>query len=222
MCTLYSNTTNVEAMRRLFEVDARLDRLGNQPALPDIFPRHDAPVVRRAGDGQRELVRIHWGFLMPQLSTRTGKPIQPRAISNARDDKLLHSPFWRGSFEERRCLVPATSFCEPKGRAPATYYWFALKGDEPRPPFAFAGLWRTFRGRYRDELAEIDTYAIVTTAPNDLVRPIHPERMPVILDPADYERWLHGTPQEAREVLRPFPADAMRIIRSGEKEKSDG
>ena len=222
MCTLYSNTTNVEAMRRLFEVDARLDRLGNQQALPDIFPRYDAPVVRRAGDGQRELVRMHWGFLMPQISTRTGKPIQPRAINNARDDKLLQSPFWRGSFEERRCLVPATSFCEPKGRASTTYYWFALKGDEPRPPFAFAGLWRTFRGKYRDELVEIDTYAIVTTSPNELVRPIHPERMPLILDPADYERWLHGTPREAREILRPFPADAMRIVRSGEKEKSDG
>ena len=122
---------------------------------------------------------MHWGFRMPQVSKRTGQPIQPRAINNARDDKLLDSRFWRGSFEERRCLVPATSFCEAKGRAPATYYWFALQGEEPRPAFAFAGLWRSFRGNYRDELVEIDTHTVITTTPNELVRPIHPDRMPV-------------------------------------------
>lgn len=222
MCNLYSNITNIEAMRRLFEVSPNLDRLGNQPPLPAIFPRYDAPVVRLTNERERELTRMHWGFLMPQVSKRTGQPIQPKAINNARDDKILVSPFWRSSFEERRCLVPATSFCEAKGRAPATYYWFAMKGDEPRPPFAFAGLWRTFRGNYRDELVEIDTHTIVTTTPNDLVRPIHPDRMPVILGPADYDRWLHGSPREAQELLRSFPADAMHITRSGEDEKSDG
>lgn len=220
MCNLYSNTTPAEAMRRLFGVAPDRDGLGNQPPLPAIFPRYDAPVVRVV-DGLPEMVRMHWGFLMPQVSKRTGRPIQPRAVNNARDDKLLGSPFWRGSFEDRRCLVPASSFCEAKGRAPATYHWFALKGEEPRPPFAFAGLWRTFRGNYRDELVEIDTHTVVTTTPNELVRPIHPDRMPVILHPADYEQWLNGTPLEARGLLRPFPAETMHIVRSGENETSD-
>jgi hypothetical protein len=79
--------------------------------------------------------------------------------------------------------VPATSFCEPKGRSPATYYWFALKGDEDRSSFAFAGIWTRFRGNCRGEFVEIDTCSILTTTPNALVRPIHPDRMPVIQPP---------------------------------------
>ena len=114
-------------MRRVFLVER--DRTGNQPPLPGIFPRHEAPVVRLAEDGKRELCRMHWGFLMPQVSKKTGQPILPRAVNNARDDKVSNSPFWRSSFAERRCLVPASSFCEAKGRAPATFYWFGLKGE---------------------------------------------------------------------------------------------
>jgi len=144
--------------------------------------------MARSNDiGQRELVRMHWGFLMPQVSKKTGQPILPKAVNNARDDKVRNSPFWRDSYEHRRCLVPATSFCEPKGRAPATYYWFGLEGPERRPPFAFAGMWRSFRGRYRDDLVEIDTFTILATTPSKLARPIYPQRMPVILDEDDYE-----------------------------------
>ena len=82
MCNLYSNTTNVEAMRRLFSVAPDRDRLGNQPPPPAIFPRYEAPVVRLGESGDRELVRMHWGFLVPQLSKRTGQPILPKAVNN--------------------------------------------------------------------------------------------------------------------------------------------
>ncbi|QHQ37351.1 SOS response-associated peptidase [Algicella marina] len=221
MCNLFSNTMPVDAMRNLFGVDAGNDHLGNQPPLPAIFPRYEAPVMRQSGDGQRELVRMHRGFLMPQVSKKTGKPILPKAVNNARDDKVRSSSFWRSSFAERRCLVPATSFCEAKGKAPATYYWFGVQGDDERPPFAFAGMWRQFRGNYRDELVEIDTFTILTTKPNDLVRKIHPDRMPVILDPADHATWLDGSGDEAYRLVRPFPEDQMRIVQSGEDLKSD-
>ena len=220
MCNLYSLTTAAAAMRDLFGVARDHDRLGNHQPLPAIFPRYEAPVVRQH-DGARELVRMHWGFLMPQVSKKTGEPILPRAITNARDDKVLTSKFWRESFEVRRCLIPASSFCEPKGRAPATYHWFALAGEEARPPFAFAGLWRGFRGRYRGDLVELETYTMLTTRPNELVRPIHPDRMPVILDPADYETWLTGTAEDAHALLRTFPAERMRIVREGLDEKED-
>ena len=56
---------------------------------------------------------------------------------------------------------------------------------------------------------------MVTTSPNKLVGQVHPTRMPVILDPQDYEAWLHGSPAEAAELLRPFPAEKMRIARQG-------
>lgn len=169
MCNLYSNTTAQEAMRNLFGVAPELDRLGNFAPLPAIFPKYSAPVVRLA-EGGRELLNMQWGFLTPQVSKKTGEPIKPAAWNNARDDKVRRAGLWRESFETRRCLIPATSFCEAKGRNPAAYYWFAL--DVERSPFAFAGFWRD------DPLAEGPVFTMVTTTPNDVVRPVHPSRMP--------------------------------------------
>ena len=84
----------------------------------------------------------------------------PRRVTNVRDDKVLTSRFWRDSFEQRRCLMPVRSFCEPNdGRQPdtsATWHWFALKGDKPRPRFAFAGIWRRWQGRIRKDGSSVD------------------------------------------------------------------
>lgn len=223
MCNLYSNTTTQEAMRQLFAVRPDQDHLGNAAPQPSIYPKYTAPVVRLSAQGNRELVPMHWGFLMPQTSKKTGKPILPKAINNARDDKLKSSAFWRGSFEERRCLAPASSFCEAKGRNPATYYWFGMQAEDPadRPPFAFAAIWRHWRGEIKGEHVEIDAYSIVTTTPNDLVRQIHPDRMPVILDPADHEIWLTAGTAAAAQLLQPYPSAGMRIVRTGEGERED-
>ena len=221
MCNLYANTMPVEAMRRLFGVDAENDQLGNAEPLPAIFPKGTAPIVGIAADGARWLKNSHWGFVLPQVSKKTGKPIQPKAVNNARDDKLRTSPFWKKSFTERRCLVPATSFCEAKGRNPATYVWFGLKGQGTRPPFAFAGVWNTFDGDYGGEHRELVTSSLVTSKPNDLVRDTHPDRMPVILHPDDYEAWLTADPDTAFALIRPFPAAGMVVHQSGEALKSD-
>jgi putative SOS response-associated peptidase YedK len=97
-------------------------------------------VVRQATDGDSELINMNWGFVLPQ----PGKA--PRRVTNVRDDEAM-TGFWRESMEKRRCLVPASAFCEPDGNVkPATWKWFALKGDDPRLLFAFAGLWRRHRG----------------------------------------------------------------------------
>ena len=153
----------------------------NHPHLPAIFPGHDAPVDRLGENGERELRMMSWGFVLPQQDKA------PKPVTNARADKVGSSPFWKDSFAMRRCLVPASSFAEPKGRQPAAWHWFGMKGGEPRPLFAFAGIWRTCRGKLKGDLVDLDVMAILTTTPNEVVRPIHPNRMPVILDPADYE-----------------------------------
>jgi|TARA_R110002051_G_scaffold243967_2_gene303934 putative SOS response-associated peptidase YedK len=224
MCNLYANIATAEAMRKLFQVAPGQDRLGNAEPRPAIFPKGLAPVVRLDSEGQRELIEMRWGFLTPQVSKKTGKPIKPAAWNNARDDKLRKSGLWRGSFEERRCLVPVTSFNETKGRQPATDFWFALTGDDPdgRSPFAFAGVWRQ---ENPDLIEDDDTklrHTVITTEANDLIRPIHAKgRMPVILEPADYETWLAGNPDEAATLIRTFPADRMRIVLQGVGEKAD-
>ncbi len=216
MCNLYSHTRTVDAMRQLFDIPQSQDHLGNLAAEPAIFPRQEAPVLRLDAEGQRELVMMHWGFLLPQVSKRTGKPILPKAVNNARDDKLRSSPFWRKSLAERRCLVPATAFCEAKGSRPATYFWFTTTDE----PLVFAGLWNRVNGMYRDVQVSIETFTIVTTLPNILVAPIHPTRMPVILHHDRWASWLWGTADEAFQALAPYPADRMCIVASGEAMQS--
>ncbi len=144
-----------------------------------------------------------------------------RLENNARDDSLEKSGLWKNSFDERRCLIPATSFCEAKGRQPATYYWFGLTGEEERPPFAFAGLWTVSQFEGPDGKEECPVYTMITTTANEIVKPVHPDRMPVILAPNDYDQWLTGTKTETKELLRPYPADQMQVFKSGEDEKDD-
>ena len=216
MCNLYSNTTNVEAIRQLFKVERVDSSAANLPAQPSLFPAYDGPVVRLTDDGARELTMMHWGFVLPQRDKA------PKVVNNTRDDKARTSTFWRSSFEERRCLIVATSFAEyhPENRdenGHKTVVWFALRGDEARPPFAFAGIWRPWKGNYRGEFREMTVYSMLTTKPNDVVKPIHPSRMPVILDDADHEQWLHGTADEAAGLLRPFSAERMHIAVEGGK-----
>lgn len=210
MCNLYSHTTARQAVLRLFRVsDNRAIAFAPQPA---IFPAGRAPVVRLASDGERELESLSWGFVLLQRGRA------PRRVTNVRDDKLAVSPFWKGSFAERRCLVPASSFAEPKGRNPATWYWFALKGDEPRPPFAFAGIWRRWQGPLKKDGPQVDieVFAFVTTRPNPLVASIHPARMPVILAAQrDHDTWLSGSPKQALACVTTYPGEHMAIVQSG-------
>ncbi len=86
-------------MRRVFDIPAVNDLLGNAEPLRVIYPKYDGPVVRVNSKGLRELSAMHWGFIMPQKSKKTGDPIQPKAINNARDDKVRTSRFRKTSFE---------------------------------------------------------------------------------------------------------------------------
>lgn len=208
-------------MRQLFEVKAENDHLGNAEPLPAIWPKYSGYVVRLDQDSNRELVSLSWGFRTTKTSKKTGKILQPAAWNNARGEKIDSSGLWKGSFRERRCLIPATSFCEAKGRNPATYYWFGLAGNEARPPFAFAGLWTVSHFDGPDGKDDCPAYTMITTTANKLVKPVHPDRMPVILAPEDYEQWLKGAVNEAKELIRPYPAVGMQIIKSGESEKAD-
>jgi putative SOS response-associated peptidase YedK len=211
MCNLYSSLLPRDTMRQLFRVSD--NRAAAVEPMPAIFPANDAPVVRLAEDRERELVMSSWGF--PLLM----KGRAAKRVTNTRDDKL-GSSFWAGSFRERRCLVPATSFAEPKGKRPATWHWLAL--DEARTPFAFAGIWRRYRGPLKadGETVEIDVHSFLTTTPNELVATVHPTRMPVMLSREDeWKCWLSGSAEEARGLIRSYPADKMMIVQSGSERR---
>jgi putative SOS response-associated peptidase YedK len=209
-------TRSREAMLRLFRVsDNRAVAVEPQPS---IFPGYTAPVVRKAGDGERELVNMSWGFVFKPADGKAW-----RRVTNVRDDKVLTSRFWKPSFEARRCLVPASSYCDPNGEKPASWYWFALNGDEDRPLFAFPGIWQPWSGPLKKdgEPVDIDLYSFLTTDPNDLTRSINHERMPVLLSGEDqFETWLSGSVDDAFALAKSFDPAQMRVVQSG-KDKED-
>jgi putative SOS response-associated peptidase YedK len=215
MCNLYSLNKKRDAVARFFRVSH--NRSATYEPASAIFPRHVAPVVRESVDGEREIVTMSWGFMLLQ------KERAPRPVTNVRDDTILKSSFWKSSFQERRCLVPASSFCEPNGDVkPATWHWFSLTGSEPRPMFAFPGIWRRYSGPVKKDgpNVDIETYAFLTTTPNPLVATINHERMPVLLTrEEEFETWLRGPIDEALSLAREYPPKQMRIVQEGfEKE----
>jgi putative SOS response-associated peptidase YedK len=126
---------------------------------------------------------------------------------NARGETVAEKPAFRAAFKQRRCLVLADGFYEwqatGKGRHKQPLYFHLQDGK----PFALAGLWE----RWQNADTVLTTCTIITTAANELLRPIH-ERMPVIVPPEAYSQWLDPavTQREPLEaLLTPFPADAM-------------
>jgi putative SOS response-associated peptidase YedK len=215
MCNLYSLNKKRDAVARYFRVSH--NRAAAFEPASAIFPRHVAPVVRQTSDGEREIVRMSWGFMLLQ----NGRA--PRPVTNVRDDTILKSSFWKSSFEERRCLVPASSFCEPNGDVkPATWHWFSITGDDARPLFAFPGIWRRYKGPVKKDgpNVDIETYAFLTTTPNPLVATINHERMPVLLTrEEEFETWLRASAEKAMALAREYPPQQMRIVQEGlEKE----
>jgi putative SOS response-associated peptidase YedK len=195
MCNLYSIRTSRAALAREFVLSD--NRMAAFEPLPAIFPGHMAPIIKQSADGERELVMRSWGFIL----LRDG--YAPKRVTNTRDDKV-ETKFWTDSFAHRRCLVPATAFCEPDEGKPARWHWFALKADEPRPLFAFAGIYRQWKG------------PIKKAGPNALTSTINHERNPVLLtSEAEYGAWLTGAPEEAFGVIKTSDPERMHIVQSG-------
>jgi putative SOS response-associated peptidase YedK len=130
---------------------------------------------------------------------------------NAKAESLMEKRMWREPLERRRCLVPADGFYEwQKFDSKVKQPWaIALKGDEP---LAFAGLWD--RWRSADKKTELESFSIITTGANEVTSPMH-ARMPVILMPRDYARWLSredgGRPPV--DLLRPYESERMHVWR---------
>jgi len=121
---------------------------------------------------------------------------------------VAEKPAFREAFKSRRCLIPADGFYEWKKLDAKTREPYAITMKD-RSPFAFAGLWERWKDKTSGEVVRSCT--IITTTPNEVCWPIH-DRMPVIVPPQDYGKWIgedEVDPVRLLQMLKPFPAEAM-------------
>ncbi len=179
----------------------------NVPSCYNAAPRQNLLVVRQ-DVGRRIAEPMRWGLIPawakdPKLGDRA---INARDVGEDGRSLEIRPMFREGWRAGRRCLIPLNSFFE----------WRKL--DTVKQPYAIglsdgalmgvAGLWEAWRDGTTG--TTVRSFTIITTTANELLAPIH-DRMPVVIDPAEYQAWLEGEPEAARALLRPYPAERMRL-----------
>jgi len=203
MCGRFARRSTQQVLADWFGVE--LEEMPWFAPSYNVAPQSFQPVVRLNRDsGKREFALQRWG-LVPfwAKDAKLGY-----STINARAEEAAGKPAFREALRKRRCLVPADAFYEWRRPDPRTKQPFAiaLRSGEP---CAFAGLWERWQP---GEGLPLETFTILTTDPNAIMEPIH-NRMPVILEPRDYSRWLSpGDPDRPPvDLLRPFPAEKMLV-----------
>ena len=196
MCGRYTLRTPIDSLVGTFEIEEYPSSI--TPNY-NVAPTQEVAAVVEEDD-QRKLEMFHWG-LIPSWAK---DPAIGNKMINARAETVSEKPSFRSAFKKRRCLILADGFYEWKktddGKQP---YHVKMENGSP---FAFAGLWETWK-----DGEEIRSCTIITTEANDLMKEIH-HRMPVILPPEDYDMWLDLDFEEKEaltSLLKPYPADAM-------------
>lgn len=201
MCSRYSLTSPPEAIGKLFAV--RIE----EPFPPryNIAPTEPVLIVRNGEHAARELRLVRWGLIPSWVKD----PREFSTLINARSETAAEKPSFRGAMRHRRCLVPTDGFYEWTGKAGAKRpHLVRLK---EHAPFAFAGIWEHWLG---SDGSEVETMAILTTSANADMAPIH-DRMPVIVRPEDFARWLDvipGTAEPVLDLLHPVPEGSLEIV----------
>lgn len=208
MCGRVFVRTNLKEMMEGFSFAKPLELSG----LDNQFPKYDGrpsesyPIiirdeVREGGVMGPVFAAARWGFI-PHWAKDEKRP-----YINARSEGVATSGAFKHAYERRRCLVPIDGFFEwrdilgtGKNKQP---YAIAMKDGSK---FALAGI---YASRRVEGAHEERTFAILTCAPNSMMAQIH-DRMPVILHPADYQRWLSDEP-DPEDLLRPFQAELMTM-----------
>ncbi len=165
----------------------------------NIKPTHKVVVIRQNAEAERIAESMEWGLIPRWAKTHTG------ALINARSETIATKPSFRESFKSRRCLIPAAGFFEFESTSSRTKQkWHIYRRDHALLPFA--GIWDTWLD---EDQQAVETCSIVTTQANAFMAQIH-DRMPVILAPDVFDRWLDPTLTDAtalQPLLVPCPED---------------
>ncbi|MCC6971540.1 MAG: SOS response-associated peptidase [Phycisphaerales bacterium] len=175
----------------------------------NVAPSQTAPVVRLSADGTREGDLLRWG-LVPSWSDA---PSIGHRYINARAETVGVKSAFRIAFSRQRCLVPVSGFYEWRVLRDGTTKQPYLISRTDGEPFALAGLW----DRCVMDGAAIESFTIITTSPNELMSRLH-DRMPVVIDESDFDRWLEDVPlgdAERSRLLGAKPWDGFEMFPVG-------
>jgi putative SOS response-associated peptidase YedK len=175
----------------------------NTPPRYNGAPGQEHWVIRQnPKSGERALDRLWWGLIPYWTKDAKGgrKPI------NAKSETVASLPSFRDAYKRRRCLLPIDSFFEWKpieGQKTKQPYAIGMKSGDP---FALAAIWENWQ---RPETEEwMRTFAVLTCPANELMADVH-DRMPVIVPPESYDRWLGTLDPNPLDLLTPFPSGPM-------------
>jgi putative SOS response-associated peptidase YedK len=196
-------------MSNLYRLDASTTELMHQfgvvpaPELPVPSPVRpgERGLIVRGVSGERSMHVLKWGFPRP------GRDVEPATVNLVAD---LTNFMWDGMVPDPRyrCLVPVSALGQPDGpKGSKTRTWFTIP---EWPVFALAGFCRT-----TPEWGPV--YAAMTGDSNELVMPLN-DRSPIILAPAEYDRWLTAPIEDviAFQFRQPLPAERMAMERTDE------
>jgi putative SOS response-associated peptidase YedK len=207
MCGRYT-LVNLAQLTQLFPWITETPAGGATGAAAGDMPRYNIapsqPILAVANDKPDKYDHFFWG-LIPSWAK---DPTIGNKMCNARGETLAEKNAFKNAYKRRRCLIPADGFYEwklnPDGKTKQPMY-IRFKGHKP---FAFGGLWEYWAD---DQGNEIRSATIITTRPNGLMASMH-DRMPVIIPPTAFERWLKkgDTPhEELDELIAPYPESEM-------------
>ena len=169
-----------------------LNGIGNLDKNFNVAPGQIIPIVMQE-HGEKILEPVKWG-LVPFW---TKDPKIGYRMINTRAETISEKPSFKAAFKYRRCLIPANGFYEWKKPEKQPYYIHLPN----RAIFTFAGIWEEW---HHPDGSSLRTCSIITTEPNEIMKNIH-ERMPVILNKEDEEKWLLENEQkELQALLKPY------------------
>lgn len=197
MCGRFALATEKKILEMLYQLEIGIDL----PPRYNIAPSQNILALRRSPQhGKRELTNLKWG-LVPFWAKDAS--IGSRMI-NARSETAAEKPSFREAFKKRRLLIPAGGFFEWKKDGGTRQPYYIYQKNEQ--PFSLAGLWE----RWEKGEEPLESCTILTTKSNTLIASLH-ERMPVIISPQDYEKWLDPQTDSAviSGLLKPYPPEEM-------------
>jgi len=177
----------------------------------NVCPTNRIAVATSTG-GARRLRAMRWGFVPHWYDKPGGGPL----LINARAETIAEKPAFRAACRERRCLIAVDGFYEWKretGKTPLPY--FVTRADGA--PLVMAGIWQDWQAGDHEPLT---TCAVVTCGPNAEMAPVH-DRLPVIVERADWPLWLGEAGKGAARLMRPAADGTLRLVRVGTEVNSN-